>query len=279
MKISLVLEGGGMRGTYSTGVLDFLLDEQVEFCSCYAVSAGSGHACSFLSRQRGRAFRVVANNVKIPEYAGVKVLLKTGDFFNVDYIYHKIPDKLDIYDYDAFANNPTKFFAVCTNLETGKADYLQVEDLRKDMGKIVASSSLPFLSRTQVIEGKPYLDGGIGDSIPVRKALETADKAVVVLTRDLHYRKSPFKLKRLLKFKYGKYPEFCKAMLDRYERYNETLDFIAEAEKEGKLFVFRPTYELQVGRLERDPAKLKALYEQGFEESLKRKQEFEEFVK
>lgn len=279
VKVSLVLEGGGMRGTYSTGVLDFLLDTEFSFDSCYGVSAGAGHACSFLSKQRGRAFRVVSQYTHLSDYAGVRSFLSTGNFFNVDFIYRKIPDRLEPFDYETFEKNPTKFFSVATNVKTGHADYLEISDLKKDMGKVVASSSLPFLSKMIEVDNQLYLDGGIGDSIPVQKALAESDKAVVVLTRSALYRKNPFRNALFLKLKYGKYPEFCRAMLERHIHYNETLDFLTRAENEGKVFLFRPKLEPDIGRLERNREKLRALYERGFEEALARKKEFENFLR
>lgn len=269
---ALILEGGGMRGAYVTGVLDFFLENNIEFDACYGVSAGAGHACSFLSKQKGRAIRVNLNYLTNPKYAGFRSLLTTGDFFGCKFIYEKVPNELDPYDYEAFRNNPTHFYAVATSLETGKAEYFHLQDLKKDMIKVVASSSLPFLSRIVTIEGKPYLDGGIADSIPFKQALNDGyKKIVVVLTRDENYRKKPFKFKKILQWKYGKYPLFVEAMLKRAENYNKTLEEIRTAEERGEIFVIRPSKELKIGRLEKDKEKIKALHSLGFSNATQKK--------
>lgn len=270
---ALIVEGGGMRGAYVTGVLDFLLENKIQFGACYGVSAGAGHACSFLSEQKGRAIRVSTEYLTDARYVGIRSLLKTGDFFESQFIYDTIPKKIDPYDYETFSKNPTKFFAVATSLETGKPEYFLIKDLLVDMPKVVASSSLPFLSKTVFIDNKPYLDGGVSDSIPFKKALQDGyKKTVIILTRDIHYRKKPFKFKKLLQWKYGKYPLFIKTMLERANNYNQTIEDIITKEKEGKIFVIRPSEELHVGRLERDKEKVKALHTLGFSDASRQKQ-------
>ncbi len=169
-KTALVLEGGGMRGVYTAGVLDRLMEEKLEFDVCYGVSAGACHACSFLSRQHGRAFAVNVDYLDDSRYLSVKSWLKTGDLFGAQMLYDIIPNQLNLYDYDAFAKNPTKFFAVATDCLTGKAEYFPITDMHRDVIKVRASSSLPLLSRMVEIDGRPYLDGGLADSIPVARS-------------------------------------------------------------------------------------------------------------
>ena len=177
---ALVLEGGGMRGVYTAGVLDRLMEEKLEFDVCYGVSAGACHACSFLSRQHGRAFAVNVDYLDDSRYLSVKSWLKTGDLFGAQMLYDIIPNQLNLYDYDAFAKNPTKFFAVATDCLTGKAEYFPITDMHRDVIKVRASSSLPLLSRMVEIDGRPYLDGGLADSIPVDQARrDTGNKKAV----------------------------------------------------------------------------------------------------
>lgn len=270
---ALIVEGGGMRGAYVTGVLDFFLENSIQFSACYGVSAGAGHACSYLSNQKGRAIRVNTQYIANPRYAGFRTLLKTGDFFDSQFIYETLPASVDPYDYDAFSANSTKFFAVATNLETGAPEYFPIRDLKVDMRKVVASSSLPFLSRIVTIDGKHYLDGGVSDSIPFKKAqADGYKKIVVILTRDISYKKKPFQFKKLLQLKYGKFPKFVEAVLNRANKYNQTLEEIKTAEKKGDIFVIRPSEELRVGRLERNKAKLQNLHSLGFKDAFNEKQ-------
>ncbi|MFV0401765.1 MAG: patatin family protein [Oscillospiraceae bacterium] len=268
LPVSLILEGGGMRGAYTAGVLDAFLDHDIWFQRLYGVSAGACHAVSYLSNQRGRAIRTVTDYLRDKHYAGLYSLITTGDFFGVEMIYHTIPEKLIPYDYDAFPQSPTEMFAVLTDCETGEAVYYPVREMREDgMTAIRASSSLPFLSRMVEIGGRLYLDGGIADSIPVKKAkADGLPRGVVILTRHREYRKGGASMKELTKLFYRKYPALAEAILSRGERYNATLDYIEEAEAAGELFVIRPKEPVTIGRLEKDPDKLMALYRQGIQD-------------
>ncbi len=263
----LVLEGGGLRGVYTAGVLDAFLDAGIEFSSVYGVSAGSSQACSYLSKQRGRGFRTYADYTKDPSWSGVRSWFTTGDFFNVETCYSRIPDVLDPYDYQEFDKYEGKFYAVVTNLETGRAEYLRVRDMRKDTWKIRASSSLPLLSRTIIAHGKPYLDGGAADSIPIHKSIADGNKKnVVIVTRGPEYRKGPNRAMPAMKLRYHKYPEFLKVSEERHFQYNNTLDFLAEESEKGNIFVIRPKKKVNVDRLEKNRDKLQKLYEQGLED-------------
>lgn len=263
----LILEGGGMRGVYTTGVLDAFLENDIEFSAVYGVSAGSCHACSYLSKQYGRGYKVTSEYINDPRYCSVKSLLKTGDMFGVDFCYSQIPDVYIPYDYETFSKYEGRFYSVLTNLETGEAEYHRVKDLTKQMWAIRASSSLPMLSRTIIAKGHPYLDGGCTDSIPVKRSMEAGNKKnVVILTRDASYRKESNSMMPLIRLRYKKYPRFIEKMEDRHILYNETLEFIEKEEEKGNIFVIRPQEEVQVDRLEKDTAKLKVLYEQGLED-------------
>lgn len=263
-KAGLILEGGGMRGVYTAGVLDAFMDANVEFSSVYGVSAGSCHACSYLSKQRGRAYRVNVNYLDDPDYCGMRTYLRTGNIFGAKMLYEEIPDVLDPYDYQEFLKYEGDFYAVVTDVDTGKPRYLHVKDLRSDMWKVRASSSLPLVSKTIAVGSHRFLDGGISDSIPVRRSIADGNaKNVVILTRDGEYRKEPNKLMPLMRLRYPHKKAFLKAMEERHIKYNETLDFIKEQEDAGKLFVIRPEVKVEVGRVEKDKAKLNVLYQQG----------------
>ena len=266
----LILEGGGMRGVYTAGVLDAFLEENIEFSSIYGVSAGSCHACSYLSKQRGRAFRVNVDYLDDPNYCGVKSYLKTGNVFGADMLYSQIPNVLDPFDYEEFEKYPGKFFAVLTNLETGEPEYIRVKDLKKQMWAVRASSSLPLVSKTLVVKGRHYLDGGIADSIPIRRSIEAGnEKNVVILTREDSYRKTPNELMPLMKLRYSHSKAFLEKAENRHIRYNETLDFLKKEEEEGRTFVIRPSEKVNVGRVEKNKDKLEHLYNIGLEDGRK----------
>ena len=195
-------------------------------------------------------------------------LLKTGDFVGVDFCYHEIPEKLDIYDNEAFMRNHVPFHAVCSNVETGKPEYLQMTNMFRDIDILRASASMPYVSRLVEIAGKKYLDGGSTDSIPVEAFRKMGyEKNVLVLTRDVDYRKKP-EAAWLSGWMYRKYPAFAKALTNRYLMYNRTVDRILELEKEGSIFVIRPSAPPVIDRMERDPEKVRILYEQGREDAL-----------
>lgn len=264
----LILEGGGMRGVYTAGVLDAFLEENIEFSSVYGVSAGSCQGGSYLSKQPGRAYRAAVDYIDDPQYCSMSSFLKTGNLFGVDMLYSQIPDVYEPIDYETFKNYKGKFYAVVTDVDTGKPRYLRVLDLRSQMWMIRASSSLPLISKTLVVGGHRLLDGGIADSIPIRKSIADGNKKnVVVLTREAGYRKGPNKLMPLMKLRYPGAKEFVKRVGDRHIRYNETLEFLEQEEKEGKVFVFRPSRPIQVDRLEKDKDKLTALYNNGLEDA------------
>ena len=267
---ALILEGGGMRGVYTAGVLDFFLDKDIEFSSCYAVSAGACHACSFLAKQRKRAFSVNVDYLKDRRYAGFYSFIKTGDFFGVDMAYNIIPNELNLFDYAAYENYAGKFIAAVTNCKTGKAEYMPIMDMRRDIQVIRASSSLPLISRMVEINGQEYLDGGVTDSIPIKKSIEDGNiKNVVILTRDRSYRKAPNGMKKYIRAKYKKYPMLVRSIEIRHVRYNHTLAFIDEEEKAGRAYVIRPEKPVAIGRLEKNKEKLTALYNQGYSDGRK----------
>lgn len=267
-KTGLILEGGGMRGVYTAGVLDFFLDQKLSFNSCYAVSAGACHATSFLSGQRGRAFAVNTDYLGDKRYCSIRSLLTTGDLFGVKFVYDTVPNELNRYDYEAFLQNPCRFFAVVTNCKTGKAEYLPIRDLHTDVIAIRASSSLPLLARRVPIGEQEYLDGGIADSIPLAQAMKAgSDKNVIVLTQSADYRKEPNRMMPFIKLRYYRYPALVSAAATRHLRYNAALDLVHAQQKLGSAFVIQPSTPVSVGRVEKDREKLRALYQQGYDDA------------
>lgn len=264
----LVLEGGGMKGVYSSGVLDFFLDRGLEFSSCYGVSAGACSLCSFLSKQRGRAYHTNVDYLEDKNYCSLYSLLKTGDLFGADMCYYRIPETLNPYDYETFEKYEGKFFSVVTNIETGHPEYILIRDMHTDIEAVRASASLPLVSRNVKIGDKLYLDGGISDAIPIRRSMEDGNrKNVVIMTKEVGYRRSPSSSLSLIKMKYRKYPKVYELMKNRHDAYNDTLDFLNEEVEKGSVFLIQPKKKSNVGRIEKDKDKLKALYEEGYRET------------
>lgn len=278
--VDLVLEGGGMRGMFTAGVLDAFLEEDLSFKRCIGVSAGACHACSFLSKQKKRAYDVGVDYLKNKNYCSAFSLITTGDLFGAKFVYDDIPNKLNLYDYDAFNKNETEFYATVTNCETGEAEYVRILDMKKDIVYVRASSSLPFMARMVKARGKKFLDGGVADSIPVRFSLSSGSgKSVVVLTQHKGYRKEPSALSGFVKLKYFKYPNLVEKINNRYLNYNETLDFIEKEEEKGNLFVIRPSAPLKISRIEKDKEILTEVYEIGYREATKVMGDLKEFLR
>lgn len=278
-RLGLVLEGGGMRGVYTAGVLDFFLEENFFVDGVIGVSAGAVQAVNFVSRQEKRGFRVIATYVNDKRYMSFRSLLLTGDLFNRKFCYERIPNELDPFDYETFRNSSTRCYATATNVLTGEASHLELKDLHDDMDKLRASGSLPLVSNLVNIDGIPHLDGGIADSIPFDAFRRMGyGKCIVVLTRAKGYRKSPNRLMPIIRFKYRKYPKFIAACENRFRVYNETLDALEAAEARGDVFVIRPQKTVEVARLERNASKLEALYREGFAEAKERFDDLKRFI-
>ena len=273
----LVIEGGGMRGIYTAGVLDFFMEKDLYFDDCYAVSAGACHAASYYSKQIGRSLKVTLDYIHDKRYCSVNSLIKTGDLFGVEMLYNRIPNELVLYDYDTFNKFGGNFHSVVTNCNTGKPEYIKIKDMERDIVAIRASSSLPLLSRIVEINGQQYLDGGISDSIPIKKSIEDGHKKnIVILTRDKTYRKTKSSFSHIFKIKYKKYPNLVKAIENRYKMYNDTLDFIEDKRKSGEVFVIQPKEPVNISRVEKDKTKLKALYDAGYNDA---KECYEKLIK
>lgn len=270
IKAGLVLEGGGMRGLFTAGVLDCFMDHELYFKDCFGVSAGANHGCNYLSKQRGRSLEIVEKYLNTKQYASPQALLFTGNFFDKKFHTNILPNYLVPYDYKTANRAEMNLYVVVTECESGKPVYKKIENVRKDLDWIWASGSLPLLAKTVELNGKHYLDGGISDSIPVQYAQNSGnDKVVVVLTRDITYRKKTEGKKLLIQTRYHKYPNMIRQLKTRPENYNNTLDKIQQQEKNGKLFVIRPEKPVMIGRLEKDIQVLKDLYLQGYEQAEK----------
>lgn len=264
----LVLEGGGMKGIYTAGVLDFFLDKGLEFSSVYGVSAGACHMCSFLSKQRGRARDISIDYLDSKKYCSVESFLTTGDLFNVNTAYRLIPDYLNPYDHAAFEKYAGRAYAVVTNIVTGRPEYLRLRDMREDIVAVRASASLPMVSRNVKIGDKLYLDGGMSDAVPIRKSiLDGNKKNVVILTKEEGYVRKPSSHLEIIKLRYIKYPKVYELMKNRHTEYNDMLAFLEKQQENGQAFVIRPKKKSDVGRIEKDAEKLKALYEEGYRDA------------
>lgn len=264
-KIGLVLEGGGHRGIYTAGILDVFAQNNISFDGIMGVSAGCIHGVSFLSGQIGRSVRYTTRFCNNPSYMSFKSLIKTGDFFNVDFCYYKLPETLDPFDNDAFDKNPTPFYAVCSDVKTGKAVYHKCDSVRGEKIKwIQASASMPLAAKIVKIDEGEFLDGGITDSIPIKKMQELGySKNIVILTQEAGYRKKPNSLLPLIKRVYKKYPELINAIQNRHIIYNQQLDYLEEQEKLGNVIIIRPSQKPQAGRIEKDKEKILSTYNLG----------------
>lgn len=264
MKTGLVLEGGGKRGIYAAGVLDVLLENDIWADGLIGTSAGAVNGCSYVSNQYERNLRYNIRFAKEKKYMSIYSLITTGNVVGTDFAYNILPNKLEVFDYDAFEKSPVDYYVTCSNVETGKAEYIQCKSLRgKNMDYLRASASLPYVSQIVEIDGKKYLDGGICDSIPL-KAFQNMgyEKNLVVLTRPKGYIKKP-ENNLLANLYYRKYPAFVTALRNRYAVYNRTLKYIEQQEKQGNILVLRPSRSIKVGRMEQDPKLLKQMYELG----------------
>lgn len=264
-KTGLVLEGGGMRGVFTCGVLDYLMDHKIEFPYAVGVSAGACNGLSYMSHQRGRAKYSNIDMMEKYHYIGLKYLWYQHSILDQKLLYELFPEKIVPYDYAACFNNPTRFEMVTTNCVTGRACYLEE---RTDKDRLLAiakaSSSLPYVCPITYVDGKPMLDGGIVDSIPVLRAMEVGfKKNVVVLTRNKGYRKSEKDIK-VPRFIYTRYPRLRVVLSKRCKVYNQQLAMIERMEEEGNVIIIRPQEPVVVNRIEKDVKKLSALYQEGY---------------
>lgn len=268
-KTGLVLEGGAMRGIYTAGVLDVFMEHGIEFDGVIGVSAGAVHGCSFVSKQHGRSIRYYKKYCKDRRFMSFWSFFTTGDIVGEKFCYHDLPDHLDPYDHKSFLESKTEFYTTSTNLKTGKAEYIKVNDMKMEIDLLRASASMPYVSRIVPWKGKELLDGGCSDSIPVKAFRKMGfEKNVVVLTRHDGYVKMPENTK-LAVVKYRKYPQFVETLRKRHIVYNRTLRDIKAMEKNQEIFVIRPSVKLPIGRMEHDVKKIEKVYEIGRSDAMK----------
>jgi len=270
MKLGLVLEGGGMRGIYTVGVLECFMQKNFYPDYISGVSAGACNGASYISRQQGRGLRVIIDNIGNKEYVSLRNFIKTGNAFGLDLIFNRIPNKLDPFDYDTFLNSPCEYKIGVTNVETGKAEYFDKSELKNNCDLLCATSAIPMFAKIVEYNGGKYLDGGTSDPIPVRKALEDGcDKVVVVLTQHREYVKKRAGFKPLYSHIYRHYPNMISTIDTRHKVYNETREYIKQLEKDGRAIVIAPSKPLEIGRFEKDKEKLMSVYRLGFSDAEK----------
>ena len=265
-KSGLILEGGGMRGIFTIGVLDNFMDRRIKFPYIIGVSAGACNGLSYMSNQRGRAKYADIDLLKEYDYIGLRYLFTKGNIMDFDLLFHKFPEEISPYDYDTLATSPERYEMVTTSCITGKACYFEEKKNPKRVIEIVkASSSLPFVCPIAYVDGEPMLDGGISDSIPLERAMSQGyDNNLVILTRNRGYRK-PQKATKVPFFFYRKYPKIKETISGRNAMYNRQMELVEEMEREGRVQVLRPVKPVEVGRIERNTYKLLALYQEGYD--------------
>ena len=275
----LVLEGGAMRGLFSAGVIDVLMENGFTFPALTGVSAGAAFGCNYKSNQPGRALRYNLKYCKEPKYCSFRSLRKTGDLFGAQFCYHDIPERLDPFDIEAFEKNPMKFYLVVSDIETGLPHYRRVDSVDDDCYEwIRASASMPMVSRVVEIDGKRYLDGGISDSIPLRFAEGICDKNIVVLTRPRDYKKKPASHMWMFRRSLKNYPKALRAVANRHIMYNEQRGYVFLREKAGKALVICPEKPLDIGRIEHNPDKIQQTYDLGRRAAEERLDEIRRFI-
>lgn len=281
MKTGLVMEGGAMRGMYTAGVIDVFMENDIVFDGAVGVSAGAVFGCNYKSHQIGRVIRYNKKYCRDPRYVSFRSLLRTGDIYGEEFCYHELPEKLDVFDTDTYKNSPMEFYVVCTDAVTGKAVYHKCDNGDDvDIQWMRASAAMPVLSKLVTIDGQILSDGGTADSIPVRFFQKNGyERNVVILTQPEGYIKNKNSYMPVIRAALKKYPELVRALENRHEMYNETLEYIREEEKAGKLLVIRPGRKLEVGAVERNPEKLEAVYQTGRKEAMERVEEIKAWIK
>lgn len=263
----LVVEGGASRTYYAVGVMDAMMEENIPIEYLGGASAGISNAMNYASGQIGRGIEIGTTQLPKKEYSGFKHLLnpKNKSLYNIDYVFRRIPEELVPYDYDKF-NEFTGFAeAAVTNMETGKAEYMKIQSPEKGWNVLVASCSLPLMFPAAEIDGKKYMDGGIADSVPFRRAIDAGcDKLIVILSRERSYIKKAGKGEALSARIFSKYPEFSKTLKNRSVMYNSQRDELFSLEKEGKVFVIAPKNTHTWKRTENNPQKIKEMYDEGY---------------
>lgn len=279
-KKALIMEGGALRGIFTCGVIDVLMENNIIFDAGVGISAGAVLGCNYKSKQIGRGLRYNLKYCKNKEYHSFRSLRKTGNLFGVDFCYNKLPNELDIFDTETFKNNPMKFYVGTTKVSTGEAIFHEcATGDESDMLWFRASASMPIVSRVVEIDGEGYLDGGISVSVPYKFIEDLGyNKNVIILTRPKGYRKKKTKHKLFLKHFLKKMPKIKELVLNRYTSYNKEMDDIDYKEMEGLSIVIRPPMKLKISKTERNPKKIQKVYDLGRSEGLKHLEEIKKFL-
>ena len=280
MKTGLVLEGGGMRGLFSAGILDVMLENGINVDGVIGVSAGACFGCNYISRQVGRSLRYNLKYCKDSRYIGIKTWIRTGDYVGAKFAYHTMPKTLDIFDEETFDSNPTEFHVVVTDVMTGKPIYKRLDTMDDNMLEWVrASASMPLAAQIVHVGGGHYLDGGISDSIPLEHFQSIGfEKNIVVLTQPYDYRKRPTKMVPWLKIFMRKYPAIIDAMTHRHVMYNDELDYIHSQVSTGNTLLLYPDTALNISRVSKDRNKMVTVYEHGKRVAERRLDEIKVFL-
>lgn len=279
--LGLVLEGGANRTYYSIGVLDAFLDNNIEVDLTVGVSAGIANGTSYISKQKGRALNIGLKYMNDKRYMGMKYMFKPNNrsYYNRDFIFNEIPNKLIPFDYETFDNYKSKVYAAITNIDTGKAEYKLLDSADKSWTVIQASCALPFMFKPIVVEGNRYFDGGCADPLPVKFPFDNGcDKIIAILTREIDYTKETESDVSLSAFVYRKNKEFAETLKRRCEVYNKSREFLFKMQKEGKAFVFSPADTNNWKRTERKPEMLKKMYDEGYKNALEKMDELKLFI-
>ena len=276
---ALIMEGGAMRGMFTCGVMDVLMENGIRFDGGSGISAGAAFGCNYKSHQIGRPIRYNKNYCKDPRYCSFRSLIKTGDYYGADFCYRAIPDELDIFDRETFAKDPMEFYIGATDVHTGKIVYHRCTDGgAKDIEWMRASASMPILSKVVKIDNYRLLDGGMADAVPYSKMEELGyNRNVIVLTQPKGYVKKKSSA-LLFKMFLRKYPAVVKAMKDRHLMYNRQMEEIAAKEKAREAIVIRPPEPLKIGRASKKPEELERVYQIGRAEAERRLPEIREFL-
>ena len=264
-KIGLVLEGGGMRGLFTAGVMDVMMEHDIRFDGIVGVSAGATFGCNYKSHQIGRVLRYNVRFKDDPRYMGLRSLLRTGDLVAAEFSYHTLPNELDVFDVETFNNDPMEFHIVCTDALTGEPVYHRIDHVNdEELDWIRASASMPLVSRPVSLDGHLLLDGGISDSIPLRYFQELGfDSNVVILTQPKGFYKKKTKLMPLFHLFMRKYPAIVEAMSRRHLMYNDELAYLEEQERQGNILLICPQDSLPIGRTEQDETKMRYVHALG----------------
>ena len=281
MKTGLVLEGGAMRALFSAGVLDVMMENGLEVDGVIGVSAGACFGCNVKSHQPGRVIRYNTRFAKDPRLCSFRSLIRTGDLYGADFCYRELPVELDVFDVKTYAADPTVFYVVCTDVETGKAVYQRLDrGDEADLQWIRASASMPLASRVVEAGGRKLLDGGIADSIPLRAFEEMGyERNIVILTQPEDYEKKPSKILPVLRRALRRFPRTVEALANRHQNYNEATAYVKKRENEGTALVIRPAEKLPIGHVEHDAQKMRAVYELGRTAGQQRLADMKDFLK